>query len=341
MHWTVAQGGRERGAEQVIDPWLVPFVPGDRHQFTIIPSPSHRSFHQRARSLSGIEDWASSWRQGTRAWRQSRGGVIITFPQLAFVAGLRQRLARNHKPLVAWAFNVGSLYGGAKRTAARTAFADIERFVVHSRGEIARYAEWLRLPAERFNFVHFQRARFEIAEREDPQRPFVLAMGSAHRDYATFLEAVRQSRLPTLVIAASHALKDLEVPSNVAVQVGLTPHQCRVLAKRATVTVVPVLNEETASGQVTVVEAMRMGRPVIATRCMGTEDYLQHGVTGLLVHPRDVQALRAAIELLWSDADLRAKLGENAERFAEQFCSDETAGAALGRILDEIETRSA
>ncbi len=341
MHWTVAQGGRERGADFAVDRWLVPFVPGDRHQFTIIPSPRRPSYHQRARSLSGIEDWASTWRQGTRAWRQSRGGVIITFPQLAFVAGVRQRLARNRKPLVAWAFNVGSLYAGAKRTAARAAFAEIDRFVVHSRGEISRYAEWLRLPAERFNFVHFQRALFEISESEDAQRPFVLAMGSARRDYETFLEAVRQSGLPTLVIAASHALKDLVVPSNVEVRVGLSPHDCRVLAKRATLTVVPVLNEETASGQVTVVEAMRMGRPVIATRCMGTEDYVEDGVTGLLVRPRDVHGLRTAIERLWNDASLRASLGRNAERFAAQFCSDEMAGAALGRILDEIERQSA
>ncbi|HUR27637.1 MAG TPA: glycosyltransferase [Planctomycetota bacterium] len=317
------------------DLWLAPFVPPGRHRFRLVPALAEASWHERAARTAGANDWKNAWSQGRAACRAGRDGVITVFPQLAFVVGLHQRFGRP-RAVVAWCFNLGGLYGGVKRAAARAAFARVDRFIVHSRGEIARYATWLGLPRERFRFVHLQRADIPVVELEEQQAPFVLAMGSARRDYATLFEAVRASQLPTLVVAARHALEGLTVPPNVEVRSSLTSEECRRLAQRARVNVVPVLNQETASGQVTLVEAMRMGRAVVATDCMGSEDYIEDGVTGLLVPPRSVEALRGAIDRLWEDAPLRRRLGQDAARYTAQHCSDESAGATLAAVLDEV-----
>ena len=290
--------------------------------------------------MAGWGDWASTWKQATAAWRESRGGVITVFPPLALAVGLRQRIGFEHKPIVAWCFNLGALHHGFRHSVARAALLHIDRIVVHSRAETVRYAEWLDLPRERFRFVPLQRAQIPIEEREDEEQPFVLAMGSARRDYATLFEAVRRSKHPTLVVAARHALEGLEIPDNVEVRSSLTSSECQRLAQRARVNVVPVRNEETASGQVTLVEAMRMGRAVVATRCMGSEDYIQPERTGLLVEPRSVEDLQGAIERLWDDAALRQRLGRNAAHFTAEHCSDEAAGAALAGVLDELAENS-
>jgi hypothetical protein len=263
--------------------------------------------------------------------------VITVFPHLAVVVGIRQRLGIRRKPVVAWCFNLGALYGGLKGVAARSALACVDRFVVHSRAETVRYAEWLDLPSDRFRFVPLQRRSIAVEQSEDEQQPFVLAMGSAWRDYQALFEAVRVSKHPTVVIAARHAVDGLAVPANVEVRSSVPRAECHRLAQRARVIAVPVLNEETASGQVTLLEAMRMGRPVVATRCMGSEDYIENESTGLLVEPRDVEALRGAIERLWDDGELRQRLGRNAARFAAEHCSDEAAGNSLRGILDEVE----
>jgi glycosyltransferase involved in cell wall biosynthesis len=246
-------------------------------------------------------------------------------------------MAFRRKALVAWCFNMGAMYGGLKGMTARTMLSRVDRFVVHSRAEVSRYAQWLQLPADRFRFVHLQRAPIPIEETEDERHPFVLAMGSARRDYATFFEAVRNTGFPTIVVAARYALAGLAIPDNVDVRSSLTARDCHRLAQRARVNVVPVLNQETASGQVTLLEAMRMRRAVVATHCTGSEDYIEDGVTGLLVEPREVESLRRAIERLWSDAALRARLAGEAERFVVKHCSDEAAGESLGRILNEVE----
>jgi glycosyltransferase involved in cell wall biosynthesis len=81
---------------------------------------------------------------------------------------------------------------------------------------------------------------------------------------------------------------------------------------------------------------MWLGRPLIASRCIGTEDYINSGVDGLLVHPRDPHELRQAIAKLWDDSEARVRMGRAAHERAVAQYSDEMAGAALARILNRF-----
>jgi glycosyltransferase involved in cell wall biosynthesis len=84
-------------------------------------------------------------------------------------------------------------------------------------------------------------------------------------------------------------------------------------------------------------EAMAWGRPVVATAVGGLTDAVEDGVTGLLVPPGDVAALRAAIERLLGDAELRARLGAAGRVQAPDFA---TAADALVELYDEASRRS-
>jgi glycosyltransferase involved in cell wall biosynthesis len=81
-------------------------------------------------------------------------------------------------------------------------------------------------------------------------------------------------------------------------------------------------------------DAMVLGKPIVATRTNGTRDYLQHGETAWMVEPRDPEALAVAIEGLWKDALLAEELSENAmEVSARAF----TNGGFLRRIYEACE----
>lgn len=60
-----------------------------------------------------------------------------------------------------------------------------------------------------------------------------------------------------------------------------------------------------------VIEAMAASIPVVGTAVGGTPELIIDGVNGVLVPPRDVPALTAALERLVDDADLRKKMGTN------------------------------
>jgi glycosyltransferase involved in cell wall biosynthesis len=81
----------------------------------------------------------------------------------------------------------------------------------------------------------------------------------------------------------------------------------------------------------TLLEAMALGTPVIASRVGGLAETLQDGATGLLIEPGDTLALADAIRKLIADPSLRARLGDAAQRLQRANYSLE---AMAGGYLD-------
>ena len=65
-----------------------------------------------------------------------------------------------------------------------------------------------------------------------------------------------------------------------------------------------------------VVEAMAMGRPIIATNAGGLPEIIVNGKTGLLIKPKDANAVARAIHRILTDAALRSSLSHSARREA-------------------------
>jgi glycosyltransferase involved in cell wall biosynthesis len=327
-------------AKSASDRWLMPFVPNDDDDlgFEVVPAAYS---HDRSRKVTGVDAWRDYLHHGNALWaaassESGRRGIITCFPQLPVAVGLRKRLARSDTPLVAWTFNLGQLYPGMRQRLSRATLSAVDRFIVHSRAEITAYSEWLDLPAERFRFVPLQRVTKPIEFSEDVEKPFLLSMGSARRDYRLLFEVVRELGFRTVVVAGEHAVAGLAIPPNVEIRSGLSAEQCAELVQRARFSVVPISNRETASGQVTLLEAMAYARSVIITSCPASIDYVVDGKDALLVRLGDHDDLKQAIRRLWEDAATRAEIGSAAHRSAVEKFSDEAIGKAMGAILREF-----
>jgi len=80
-----------------------------------------------------------------------------------------------------------------------------------------------------------------------------------------------------------------------------------------------------------VLEAMANSKPVIASAISGIPEQVIDGETGLLVPPRDVDALQKAMERLTRSKELRERLGKaGKQRFEAEF----TASKAARRYFD-------
>jgi glycosyltransferase involved in cell wall biosynthesis len=85
-----------------------------------------------------------------------------------------------------------------------------------------------------------------------------------------------------------------------------------------------------------VLEAMTQARPVVATLVGGTAEVVVDGETGLLVPPRDPEALAQAIERLLADPTLRRRLGEAGRRRVEERFSLDAMTRRVLAIYDEV-----
>ena len=70
---------------------------------------------------------------------------------------------------------------------------------------------------------------------------------------------------------------------------------------------------------IVLVEAMAAGLPVVASDIPGYDEVISDGVDGLLVPPRDPEALTAAVARVLDDRRLAARLGEAARHRAARF----------------------
>jgi glycosyltransferase involved in cell wall biosynthesis len=156
-----------------------------------------------------------------------------------------------------------------------------------------------------------------VAEPEEP--PHALFAGRLSPEKGV-LELVEAARGLPLVVAGDGPLRD-RVPG----ALGFVPHdELLRLYERAAVVACPSHREGFG---VVCAEAMAYGRPVVASSVGGLRDLVVDGETGLLVPPRDPDALRGALQRLLGDRELRARLGNAARERARGVLSWERATA--------------
>ncbi len=87
----------------------------------------------------------------------------------------------------------------------------------------------------------------------------------------------------------------------------------------------------------TVMEAAQLCKTTIASDVPGLCDSVRDGETGILFPSGDAFACAAAMEKVYSDAELRASLGQNAKRYAESFSWENSARETLELLERTVE----
>jgi glycosyltransferase involved in cell wall biosynthesis len=171
----------------------------------------------------------------------------------------------------------------------------------------------------------------ELPERvgEPAEPPEVLFVGRLSPEKG-ILDLVQAADGMRLVVAGDGPLRD-QVPG----ALGFVPHhELEPLYERAAVVAVPSHREGFG---VACAEAMAHGRAVVAGAVGGLLDLVVDGETGLLVPPRDVPALRAALERLLADGELRRRLGEaGRERTRTHFSWPAVTDATIEAYEDAL-----
>lgn len=167
--------------------------------------------------------------------------------------------------------------------------------------------------------------------------PMVASAGEDRfRDHALLVEAVRSVRrqLPDLRLELATALPVEVDPTSDTLHTGRMGGRMRDLYARSSVVAVALRPTPTGSGLTVVLEALASGRPVVVTGNPGVDDYVEHGVTGLLVPPDDPEAFAGALRALLLDPARCREMGRAAADRARREFTSAAMSARLAPILD-------
>ncbi len=179
-------------------------------------------------------------------------------------------------------------------------------------GDIAVLKRRFGVPAAKCHFVPFP-IPADLEQVATEEGDYIYSAGWAHRDWDTLMRAL--ATLPYQAVLSPGV--ELAVPPEAAARIRVlpmqNPAQGREWMAKARLAVLAFKNTELPSGPLVLLDAMAMGKPVVATSVNGTRDYVRDGETALLAAPGDSEALAMAIRRAMEDDTLRRDLGRAAQ----------------------------
>jgi len=291
---------------------------------------THRLNLPRPRSL------ADAVARAIRASSQWRGfDVMITGDvRSATLYGLAKRLLPGPHPRLMtlearFDDPMPTLRWRAKQSLQRFAFTAVDSICVSARREAGEYAERLRLPPAKLRFVPWHTN--VVDPTHDPVNDgYVFSAGRTGRDWQTLAKAAAQCDAQFVGVMSRQEAERTTFPLNFTVHADIPYERYLGLLKRARIVAIPLQIHAYSSGQVALLEAMALGKPVVCTKVLGTEDYVLHGSNGLMVPPGDDSALASAIKSLLSDTGLERGIAAGA---LQTVLAEHTFENYVSRIL--------
>jgi glycosyltransferase involved in cell wall biosynthesis len=160
----------------------------------------------------------------------------------------------------------------------------VDRYALHTDAEVEVFCENWNVSPEKVRGTGFFLAN---ASPPPPERSVrgdhVFAGGTSFRDYESLIEAARLLPERRFVACTDQLDGRTDLPANI--EAGLvTPDRFNELISTAGVVVVPLKTDvRRIAGMLTYLQSMWRGTPTVCSSALGASEYIDDGVTGLLV----------------------------------------------------------
>lgn len=205
----------------------------------------------------------------------------------------------------------------------------VKRVTVYSQSEVNHYSKLLGLPQERFTALHLG---IDDTPVETTKGDFIFSTGRSLRDY-DFLCNASPENFP-VVIAADNYYPKIDKKHITVLRDCFGDAMLHRMAECFCV-VVPLKDTETSSGQLVILQAMMLGKPVIVTENKTARFYLEDNQTGFIIDKTQA-ALQNALKILSEDREKYNEISQNARNeFSEKFTTYRL-GKDVSSLIDDI-----
>ena len=260
----------------------------------------------------------------------------------SFLVSLFQTLSGSRKPrhiIIQFIMRekTQSLRSRIKYLFMRWCLSSVHLFVCSSRAEARYYQDVFGWPSSKICYVPNLIDPGLLERVPEKEEDYIMSAGRVFRDWGTLLDVSRRVDVPFVIVASPSSLDTRDVPPNVKIRYNIPGSEFIDLMARSLAVVLPLENRKISIGQTVLLQGMALGKAVIATRVNGTEDYIEHMKTGILVPPNDPTALEAAITTLVGDMELRSRLGRAARDRVKQMHLPQHYANEIQAILSQAQ----
>ena len=277
--------------------------------------------------------------------------VVLAWRGTAIFILLARLLIRWKKPkviFIAWrpfdTTSSGLKYFFKRFIAKKIAFT-ADRIICVSTLQKNIFQEILKIPEGKIAFLPYSvDCNFFRPSNEDNAGDFILSVGSADRDNTLLRRVI--SDLPGIkLIETGKGVSEIKFSENSSLnQQKNTEDKIRILSvsfeklrdlyQKCLFAVLPILpTTDQPAGLTSLLEAMAMGKPVIISKGLTTEDYIINHKNGILVEPGNFKQLKKSITELINNPKERSRIGENARKSVENKFTLEKCSKLFAELI--------
>lgn len=197
----------------------------------------------------------------------------------------------------------------------------VDKIICFSKNEPDYYSRLFNASINKFYYVLY--GLCDIKNINISKGDYIFTTGRSNRDFDFLIECVKDTNYKLII--ASNIYKNNNLPVNVQILdncFGFDMINCMANCKFVAI---PLKNTEISSGQLVVLRALSLRKPVFCTESNGISDYVSSEQTGFLLI-NNVDIWRKKFKLLYENSELYNRMCENARNsFVENFSEDRMA----------------
>jgi hypothetical protein len=263
--------------------------------------------------------------------------VISHHPLMSNAVAIALRGLRRRSRHIAFAFNFTAIPSGSRLRTMSSHLSNVEAFVVFSKYEKALYSNLFGIEETKFSDVLWAQdpPLVDSFFRSSIMKPFVCAIGGEGRDVDIVLKAAEKFKeyLDFVIITRPHMVKHKSISDNVHIFTNLDSKITWAIAEQSVGVLVPLVSEETCCGHITIVSAKLLGLPIVTTRSLATEEYVQGRQSILMADPRELTGFCDCIGQLVDQKEQMYELAQNSKSREIEIHSRKAWAGVLNNII--------
>ena len=257
--------------------------------------------------------------------RKSNRAIIVSHgPKITCYGATAAQVLNPQLPHLACSFNFTDLPTGITKKAMIAAFRQVSKFLTYSTVERHLYAEYFEIPIGKIDMLHWAVHPPYIDPNSIPIEagPYICALGSQARDYATLFAAIEKLPNTKLVVVASReSIGNLRIPSNVRLYLEIPREKALNILQHSQFMIVPLRDSRVPCGHVTIVSGMFYNKAILIANSIGVHDYIKDGESGLFYTAGDAIDLRLKITMLLEQPEVALHIAKKGNQFAQANCN--------------------